>query len=183
MLRDALLLAFLGLAFASHAFAQATLRAGDTIELRLSGVPADEIQQFNAPYTIDDSGMINLPYIGSIKAAGLLANQLQAAVETKLKSEGIYTRPTVTVQTQAGQRFVSVGGSVRGPGRIAYTPDLTLMSAINAAGGLNDFAKQAAFLTRAGKRTQFDLKKLRKDPSLDPRALPGDQIEVPQSLW
>ncbi len=182
-MRIPLCLLFLALGFAPHAFSQAVLRPGDTVELRLAGVPAEETQQFSAPYTIDDSGMLNLPYVGEVKAAGLLSNQLQSAIESKLKADGIYTHPNVTVQMQVGQRFVNVGGSVRAPGRIVYTSDLTLMSAINAAGGLNDFAKQTAFLTRGGKRQQFDLKRLRKDPSQDPKIMPGDQVEVPQSLW
>ncbi|MEA3187227.1 MAG: polysaccharide biosynthesis/export protein VpsN [Chthoniobacter sp.] len=170
--------------FAPSVFAQAVLRPGDVVEIRLSGVPPEEVSQFSAPYTVDDSGLINLPYIGELKAGGLLPNQFQSSVEIKLKADGIYTHPTVTVQqAQTGQRFVSVGGSVRAPGRVLFTPDLTLMSAINAAGGLNDFAKQTAFLTRQGKRVSFDLKKIRKDPSQDPKALPGDQIEVPQSIW
>lgn len=177
------LTAFFALAAVPEIFAQAALRQGDVVDLRLFGVPIEETQQFSAPYTIDDSGMINLPYIGEIKAGGLLANQLQVAIENKLKSDGIYTHPTISIQTQVGQRFVNVGGAVRAPGRVPYTPDLTLMSAINAAGGPNDFAKQIAFLTRAGKRLQYDLKQLRKDPTNDPKIVPGDQIEVPQSLW
>lgn len=164
-------------------FAQAPLRSGDVVDVRLFGVPTEESQQFNAPYTVDDTGMVNLPYIGQIKAGGLLASQFQVAVENKLKTDGIYSHPTISVQSQTGQRFVIVGGAVRQPGRIPYSPDLTLMSAINAAGGTNDFAKQAAFLTREGKRQQYDLKQIRKEPGTDPKIVPGDQIEVPQSLW
>ena len=182
-MRTTLFLLLFVIALASRSFGQAVLRAGDSFELRLSGVPLEEVQQFSAPYTVDDSGMVNLPYIGAMRAGGMLANQLQVAIENKLKADGIYTHPTITIQTAAGQRFVNVGGSVRSPGRIAYTPDLTLMSTINAAGGLNDFAKQTAFLTRGGKRNQYDLKRIRKDPSQDPQVLPGDQIEVPQSLF
>ena len=34
-----------------------------------------------------------------------------------------------------------------------------------------------------GKVEMVDARKLRKDPSLDSRIFPGDQIEVAQSLW
>jgi hypothetical protein len=27
------------------------------------------------------------------------------------------------------------------------------------------------------------VRKIRKDPSLDPKVYPGDQLEVPQSMW
>ena len=172
------------LALAPACFAQAKLRQGDTLELRLAGVPADEIQQFTGVYTIDDSGSINLPYIGYQKAEGLLPNALQASIEERLKHEEIYTHPTITVVVQAGQRFISMGGSVRAPGRIPYSPDLTLMSAINAAGGFNDFADQKRVrLVHDGKAQTIDSRKIRKDPSLDIKVYPGDQIEVPQSMW
>lgn len=164
--------------------AQAALRPGDTIDIRLAGVPAEEIQQFSAQYTIDDAGMLNMPYINGVKAAGLLPSQVQVAIESKLKADEIYTHPTITILVQAGQRFVNVGGSVRSPGRIPYTSDLTLMSAINAAGGFNDFADQKRVgLTHAGKRDIINVVKVRKDPSADPKVYPGDTIEVPQSWY
>ncbi len=179
----AVILGLAGLCAARSACAQAVLRSGDTLELRLAGVPYDEISQFSAPYTVDEAGMVNLPYIGLVKAAGLPANEAQKAIEDKLKEEKIFTHPTVTISVQ-GNRFVNIGGAVRGPGRIAYTSDLTLMSAINAAGGFNDFADQKRVrLVRGGKAEVIDTRKLRKDPSKDPRVQPGDQIEVPQSWY
>ena len=172
------------LALAPRLFAQATLRPGDTIEIRLAGVPADEISAVSAQYTVDDAGMLNLPYINNIKVAGLQPNQAQAAIEQKFKSDEIYTHPTVAIIIQSASRFVNVGGSVRGPGRIPYTPDLTLMSTINAAGGFNDFADQRKIRYIHDSKVQIiDAKKIRKDPTLDIKVYPGDQIEVPQSIW
>ncbi len=169
---------------AAHVFAQATLRAGDTIDIRLSGVPPDEIQQFSASYTIDEGGMLNLPYIGAMKAGGLTQNIVQENVERKLVSDGIYTRPTITIIVQPSARFVNVGGAVKTPGRIPFTPDLTIMSAINAAGGFNDFADQRKVRwVHEGRVEMVDVRKVRKDPSLDAKIFPGDQIEVEQSIW
>jgi polysaccharide export outer membrane protein len=160
------------------------LRPGETVEIRLAGVPAEEIAQFSAQYPIDDSGMVNLPYINLVKIAGIPMSQAQTVIEEKLKSAKIYTHPTITVSMQATQRFVNVGGSVRAPGRVPYTPDLTLMSTINAAGGFNDFAdRKRVRLTRDSKVQVIDTRKISKDPSLDQKVLPGDQIEIPQSLW
>ena len=168
---------------APRLFAQAPLRAGEIVEIRIAGVPLDEIQQFAGAYQIDDGGQLNVPYIGAVGALGLTASDLQEAIESKLKRDGIYTHPTITVLIPNNTRYVNIGGSVRQPGRVLFTPDLTLMSAINAAGGLNDFARNIAYLTRGGQRTKYDLKRLRKDPKSNPQVLPGDQIEVPQSIW
>lgn len=165
--------------------AQAPLRVGDTIEIRLSGVPIEDSTTFNAPYTIDDQGMINLPYINQVKAAGLLPNQIQDAIQNRLKEEKIFTHPTISIlQNQNQPRFVNVAGEVKTPQRIPYTPDLTLISALNAAGWFNDFADQKHVrLTHEGKTTVYDMRELRKNPATDPKLLPGDQIQVPQSWW
>jgi protein involved in polysaccharide export with SLBB domain len=166
------------------AHAQAPLRTGDTLDIRLSGVPADETATFNASYTVDDKGMINLPYINEVKVAGLLPNQIQDIVQNRLKEDKIYNHPTITIQTQSQARFVNVDGEVKSPQRVPFTADLTLMSAINAAGGFSDYAKQTQVtLTREGKVTTHNAKDIRKNPSLDPKVLPGDQIHVPQSFW
>lgn len=178
------LILLLALAFVNGALAQATLRSGDSIEIRLAGVPTDEIAAFSAQYTIDDQGNINLPYINTVKIGGLAPSQAQTVIENKLKAEEIYTHPNITIGIQTGQRFVNVGGSVRAPGRIPYTSDLTLMSSINAAGGFNDFADQKKVrLVHEGKAQIIDTRKIRKDPSTDPKVYPGDQVEVPQSWY
>jgi len=148
-----------------------------------ANVPPEDVAQWDAPYTVDESGMLNLPFIGTIKAGGLPPSQVQLAIQNKLISEGIYTNPTVTVNPPSGMRFISVGGAVRAPGRVAYTSDLTLMSAISAAGGASDFAGDRIRLTRGGKVEFYSRKKLYKDPSQDPRIEPGDQIEITESWW
>jgi polysaccharide export outer membrane protein len=176
-LRITLLLTLLPVA---GAFAQAVLRSDDVVEIRLGGVPPEYIQEFSAQYTIDGEGYLNLPYINQVKVGGLSVRQAQVAIESKLKGGEIYTNPSITINMQAQARFVNVGGAVRGAGRVPFTADLTLLSAINAAGGPSEFAGDKIRLTREGKATIYSTKKLRKDPSKDPKILPGDQIQVLQ---
>jgi polysaccharide export outer membrane protein len=77
-----------------------------------------------------------------------------------------------------------VGGAVRTPTRVPFTEDMTLLTAINAAGGFNDFADQRHVrLLRGTQVTIFDVKKIRSDPSKDIALQPGDKVEVPQSLF
>ncbi|MEI6560826.1 MAG: polysaccharide biosynthesis/export family protein [Verrucomicrobiota bacterium] len=163
-------------------FAQAVLRAGDTVEIRLSGVPAEEIGVFSTTQAIDDGGMINLSYIGKIKVIGMDCSVVQQMIESKLKEDKIYTNPTVTVTPQSGTRLVNVTGEVKSSGRLSYTADMTVMNAIGGAGGFNDFAdKKRVKLTRNGKVQEIDATKFIKDPSKDVKVLPGDQIFVPQA--
>ena len=164
--------------------ADAAFRVGDTLELRIGGVPAEETQLVTGSYTVDGEGYINLPHVGKVRAAGLGQAALQRAVEAAYRSGQIYTNPTITVTVPTTLRFVNVSGDVRQPRRVEYTSDLTVLGAISAAGGFTDFADQRKVrLLRGGQVRIVDIKAVRSNPSLDIILLPGDQIEVPQSFW
>lgn len=162
----------------------AKLREGDQVEIRLGGVPADEISSISGMYTVDGQGFINLAHIGKVRASGLTQHELQSSIENAYKSGQIYTNPTITVSVPSTARFVDVGGDVRSPQRVPFTPDLTLLGAINASGGFTEYANQSKVrLLREGDVLIIDVREIRRDPSKDPRLVPGDKIEVPQSFW
>jgi polysaccharide export outer membrane protein len=164
--------------------ADAGLRPGDQIELKLGGVPKTESTSVSGSYTIDGSGSVNLPYIGRIKIGGLATGAAQSTIEGAYKVRGIYTNPTIVITMQEKSRFVNVGGEVKTPKRVPFTPDLTVLSAINAAGGFSAFADQRKVrLLRGNQVTIVDVKKVRANPSLDLQLLPGDRIEVLQSIF
>ncbi|MFL6514754.1 MAG: polysaccharide biosynthesis/export family protein [Chthoniobacterales bacterium] len=169
---------------AAAAFAQSTLRIGDPIEVKIGGVPQDEQLQVNNTYVVDSSGSISLPYINKVRAAGLAPSQFARSVEEAYRAGKIYTNPNITVVMQPTARFVNVGGAVRQPSRVNFTEDMTLLTAINAAGGFNDFADQKRVrLLRGSKVEVFDIRQFRKDPSKDVALQPGDRVEVPQTLF
>jgi len=180
------LLAVLLLVFATAvgAQAQATLRIGDPVEVKISGVPAEDQNQVNNTYTVDADGAINLPYIGKVHAEGMTPAALARAIEENYRSNKVYTNPNVTLFMQPSARYVNVGGSVRSPTRVPFTEDMTLLTAINASGGFNDFADQRHVrLLRGSEATVYDVRQFRRDPSKDVRLRPGDKIEVPQSFF
>jgi protein involved in polysaccharide export with SLBB domain len=170
--------------FATIAFGQATLRVGDPVELRIGGVPVEEQQQLNNTYTVDANGWISIPYINKVKAEGLTPAQLARSIEDTYRANKIYTNPNITILMQPTSRFVNVGGAVRAPNRVPFTEDMTLLAAINAAGGFNDFADQKRVRLLRGKEAKmYDVRQFRRDPSLDVKLRPGDRVEVPQSFF
>ena len=173
------------LALAIPAFGQdAVLRAGDQIEIRLGGVPAEEVSQVTGVYTVDGDGFVNMPHIGKVHAAGTTQSQLQTEIESTYKAQQIYTNPTITLAVPNAARFVDVGGDVRSPQRVAFTADLTVLGAITAAGGFTEYADQSKVkLLRDGRVIMINIKDVRKDPSKDLKLKPGDKIQVPQSFW
>ena len=171
-------------AFVAGAYAQATLRVGDPIELKIGGVPTEDQTQINNTYSVDTGGAINLPYIGKVHAEGTTPSQLARSIEENYRSNKVYTNPNITIIMQPMARFVNVGGSVRAPSRVPFTEDMTLLTAISASGGFNDFADQRHVrLLRGSEVTVYDVRKFRKDPSQDVKLRPGDKIEVPQSFF
>ena len=175
------LLSFL---LSTNVLADATLRPGDTMDLKIGGVPATEISSVSGQYTIDGEGNVNLPYIGRVKIAGLAPGVAQSMIESVYKARKVYTNPNIVITMQPQSRFVNAGGEVKSPQRVPFTPDLTVLSAINAAGGFSPFADQRRIrLLRGQQVTIIDAKKIRTDPSRDVQLEPGDQVEVPQSLF
>jgi len=181
-MRIFLVLAFALLGLASRGYSQAVFRIGDVFEMRLSGMPVDAAAEFALQYTVSEAGEVDIPYIGAMKAQGLSTTQFARSVERKLIDAKIFTTPTVVVNLQPQSRFVTVGGGVRAPQTIAWTPDLNLSSAIKRAGGQSDFGNiKRIKITRDGKNTLYNLKKRDKDPSQNPKLLPGDEVEVYES--
>jgi polysaccharide export outer membrane protein len=140
-------------------------------------MPPEDATQYAQPFTIGSDGYFNIPLAGQIRAEGLTQSQLERAIERKLVEAEIFRFPTATIFVEAQTRFVTVGGAVRAPQRVAWSPDLTLLTAVSAAGGGGDFAGDKIELVRSGKKATYSRKRIEKDPSQDPRLMPGDRIE------
>jgi protein involved in polysaccharide export with SLBB domain len=157
------------------------LRPSDAIQLKIGGVPASDAKAVTGEYVIDGQGYINLPSLGRIKIAGLTLSAAQTVVETGYRSRDIYTRPTVTITIATVHHWVNVGGAVKTPQKIAYKPELTVITSIESAGGFLSAADQEKVrLLRADEVMIIDTKKIQANPSLDIPLEPGDRIEVPR---
>ena len=157
------------------------LRGGDTIIIRLTGVPTADQGIFEVK--VDESGKVSMPYIGNIGAANLTTVQLKKAIEDAYIQQEIFTNPNVTVDLKE-QRFVDVTGEVRMPQRVPYTKDLTALGAVAACGGFTDFAnRRKVKLTQAGVTREFNAKDIQSDPSRDIRLTPNDKIHVDRSIF
>jgi polysaccharide biosynthesis/export protein len=86
---------------------------------------------------VDGAGMVSVPMLGSVPAAGYSPNALAEAIGRCLVKEGILRDPQVTVQViEHRSGVVAVVGSVERPGLLPVTrPGATLADMIWAAGG------------------------------------------------
>jgi protein involved in polysaccharide export with SLBB domain len=156
------------------------MRAGDKITVRLTGVPDDG---FIIEIQIPQSGDINVPLLSQpFHASGRNAGDLAAEITQAYKDKGIYTTPDVTVIPE--ERYVSVGGDVRSPMRVVYTPDLTLLSAVNSCGGFTDYAQRRSVRIIRGQQVIYvDATAAAGNAGADPALFPGDQIYVPRTMF
>ena len=157
------------------------LRGGDTLIIRLTGVPTQDQGIFEVK--IDESGKISMPHIGSLMAANTTTVELKKLIESTYLKEEIFTKPTVTVDLKE-QRFVDVTGEVRRPQRVPYTKDLTALGAVAACGGFTDFAnRRRVRLTQGGVTQEFNAKEIQADQGRDIRLKPNDKIQVDRSIF
>lgn len=156
----------------------AQLRLGDSLTIGLQGVPDPSSNTVQ----IDDQGLITLPFIGPHTAAGVSTAGLSTQIRAAYIAKKIYT--TVDVSVSVTERYVYVGGEVAKPGRIIWTPDLTVAKAVQAAGGFSLYAKEGKVtLVRDQKAYELNARLAQQNPAQDPRLMPGDSLQVPRSAF
>lgn len=123
---------------------RAAIAVGDTLAMTLwedaevnllstTGQRATDVQVL-----VDESGMIELPYVGRVQAAGRSLSELRATLEALYGAQTI--RPEVTLSIVASEaRTATVLGDVRQGGRIELPlQGMSLLELVASAGGPSD---------------------------------------------
>src|SRR3954467_1623130 len=86
-------------------------------------------------FTLEADGTFTYPLIGRVKAGGLTLRSLEDALKKRLKDEGYFRNPqiTVSVETYKSQKIFVVG-EVRLPGSYPLSGDMSLVEALARAG-------------------------------------------------
>ena len=133
-------------------------------------------------FVIRTDGTINMPYLGSVKAAGKTFGQFERELQTAYIEKNVFKQ--ITVAVKPGFRFYSVGGEVKAPARQTYSGPTTVLRAIVSCGDFNEFAnrRKVELIRTSGEREIVDCIRARKDSRFDRDVCPGDAIHVPRSL-
>ncbi|HVO78679.1 MAG TPA: polysaccharide biosynthesis/export family protein [Candidatus Bathyarchaeia archaeon] len=131
-------------------------------------------------------GMISLPLVGEIKAAGYTPVQLQGVLAEAMKRVISDPQVTVVVEKIASLSF-NIVGEVNHPGYFPLTRRMTVLDAIALSGGFKDFAKvKKVYVLRTGangtqERLPFNYKEViaGKNPQQNIELQPRDTIVVP----
>ena len=105
--------------------------ADDSIQIEVWKEP-----NFSKNLPVRPDGMITLPLVGDVPAAGRTPTQLAGDLTIQLKK--FINDPTVTVSVlQVNSRRIYFFGEVGHPGPLTLTPGMTILQAIDTAGGPN----------------------------------------------
>jgi len=159
-----------------------TLRESDVLKISFPANP-----NLNTTQPIRRDGMISMPLIGEVKAAGKTPKQLEASL-VELYSTQLLSKQ-VTVEVQSSTFPVYVTGSVLRAGRVVADHPMTAFEAIMEAGGF-DYEKAnmkaVVVIRQEGDHVQkfkLDLKKVMDGKAGAPFYLkPGDTIFVPEKF-
>src|SRR5215469_15536116 len=100
------------------------LGPGDRLEIKVLG--ADEL---NGQYIVQDDGTIRMLMVGSVPAAGLTADQVQASIEQKLTAGKYLTQPHASLAIITYRPYYILG-EVNGPGGYPYVSGMKVLSAV-----------------------------------------------------
>ena len=140
---------------------------------------------------VNDSGELEVPYIGLVPASGRSCKELAYSVKAALEREYYYHATVIIAVDHISEKSrgrIYVYGSVKGQGPQEIPPDesYTVSKAIIRAGGFGDFAnKRKVKLTRKGGHDYvIDLKRVIEEGHMEEDMVlqPDDQIYVPQRL-
>ncbi len=126
--------------------ARTVVGAGDVFTLEIVGE-----KDLPVTFQVASNGTVDLPYVKTLKVAGLEPQEIARLVRERLMEGKILIDPTVIVQVKEyNSRSVTLDGQVAKPGKFPLTQGLTLMQAISMAGGLTSIANSGAVrLTRS----------------------------------
>ncbi|MCB1541122.1 MAG: polysaccharide export protein [Rhodoblastus sp.] len=148
-------------------------QSGDKIKLVVYGE-----DKLSGDFEVDANGMIQVPLIGAVRAAGLTKKELETAIAGRLRASQILLNPVVTVDV-ASSRPIYVMGEVEKPGEYTYRNGLNVLSAVAVAGGFTYRASKSTVLVkRAGEK---GLTEYRLSPDIPVH--PGDLVSVPERYF
>src|SRR5271156_4056330 len=115
----------------STALPTGTLRSGDILQLKVY-----RDSELTGSYLIEANGLVQIPGLGTIRAAGLRPDQVTLAMIEAMRAKG-FREPELAVRPLIR---ISVLGQVRLPMLYSIDPGLSLLQLITMAGGPTDHA-------------------------------------------
>jgi len=151
-------------------------------------------KQYDADLTVSSHGIINAPFIGTVKADGLTPSQLEVKIAEPL-AEDYFVNPKVNISIKEYHSLhYYISGAVNKPGMYVTPTEATFLELIARAEGLLPERGNLAYIMRNSndkgatgeelshsEPIKVDLQRLldKGDMSANPVLMPGDVIYIP----
>ena len=143
---------------------------------KLNIITFDE-PQLTGLFFVGANGMVSLPWIGDVPAAGRTESQLRGDIEARLK-DGYILNPQVSLQVMVFRPFYILG-EVNKPGEYPYVSGLTVMAAVATAQGFTYRAnKHSVYIKHPGQNGEV---KLPLTPATEVHA--GDTVRISERYF
>ena len=163
---------------ASDSIVSRLLKPGDRIEVQLRAIPQPDILRM----VVDETGGINLPYLGLVNVAGCSSAEAGRLIEKSYIEAQIYR--VISVSVVPPEQEYSVTGEVVRPGPYPLNRDLSFMQALTRAGRYTDFADPSSVkIIRGDKIIPINAKRVEEGRDKDVPIVPGDIISVPKRWY
>lgn len=148
------------------------LGSGDKVRVTVFGEDA-----LSGQFVVAGTGLVSIPLVGEVRAAGLTLRDFQSGVEQSLRN-GYLKDPRVSVEVLNYRPFY-IMGEVEKPGQYPYTSGLTVLNAVATAGGFTYRAnKKRVFIKRMNDQAE------RQFPLTGAvEVAPGDTIRITERLF
>jgi polysaccharide export outer membrane protein len=153
--------------------------------------PLDQIKvvvwnhpELSGDVTVRPDGVVTLPLIGDVRAAGQTPSQMQREISKKLAAFVRLEESNVSVGvSQVNSYTFTVSGNVEKAGVYSQRSYVTVLEAIALAGGPNKYAGNEAYIVRGTpqRKIPIDMKRAAsgESPAENLVVLRGDLIVVP----
>jgi polysaccharide biosynthesis/export protein len=147
----------------------------------------------NVTVPVRPDGMISVPLVGDVQAGGKTPTEVSTEIKEKLATFVREPQVTVIVDQLRSHEYLSrvrVTGAVRTPISVPYRQGMTVLDAVLAAGGTNEFAAadRTELYRKEGEATRayaVRLDRILQRGELDTNygVQPGDVITVPERAF
>ena len=134
-------------------------------------------EELTGEYTINGSGHISMPFIGSIVAKGLSVSDLEQLIVDKLKPEYLLN-PRVSIEVINYRPFYIIG-EVKRPNSYPYVDGMTYLNAVAIAGGFTYRAKKKYAMVRHNEDSNSEEIKV----DIYMKVMPGDIIRIAERIF
>ena len=135
------------------------VKAGKSIYVSINGFPLEEKARIDGVYKIADDGTVDMPLIGKVSVSDMKFVDAAAKIATAYRKTQIsFTAHIHMCAAEKGEFTVTpvtVAGFVHKPGPKNFAPGMTLLNAIDAAGGANKYGNLNNIVLMRGKSAEI----------------------------